>query len=349
DRVKLGFVGVGAMGQCAHLRNYCDLPVCDVVALAELRPKTGHAVAQRYGVERVYRSAEEMLASEPLDAIVASQPFDRHGVLLPQLLRAGKPIFIEKPLSSSPDAGQAIPGAVQTSGTWVMVGYHKRSDPACAYALETIRELRNSGELGRMTYIRILMPAGDWVAGGFTCLINKGDAAPPLEREAATVDMDDETQRAYTTFVNYYIHQINLLRFFLEEPYHVTYADPSGVMLAAESESGVPGVIEMSPYHTSIAWQESVLVCFERGYVKVELPAPLALNRPGRVEVMRDPEHAANPDTTSPHLPWVHAMRQQAINFVAAVKGERPPVCSAAEALEDLRVARDYIRLLKGQ
>ena len=37
-----------------------------------------------------------------------------------------------------------------------------------------------------------------------------------------------------------------------------------------------------------------------------------------------------------------------AINFVAAVRGERAPLCEAAEALEDLRVARAYIGLLTG-
>lgn len=349
DRVRLGFVGVGAMGQCAHLRNYYNLPVCEVVALAELRPETARAVAQRYGVERVYGSAEEMIGSESLDAIVASQPFDRHGVLLPEVLRAGKPVFIEKPLSSTPDSGRAVRDAVRASGTWIMVGYHKRSDPACAYALDHVRTLRDSRELGKLTYIRILMPAGDWVAGGFTDLVNLGDPPPSLAREPLVSDMDLETQKAYTSFVNYYIHQVNLVRFFLEEPYRVTYADPSGVMLVGESESGIPCVIEMSPYHTSIEWQESVLLCFERGYVKVELPAPLATHRPGRVEIMRDPEHAATPETMSPHLPWVHAMRQQAINFVSAVKGECPPTCGVDEALEDLLLAREYIRLLKGR
>ena len=38
-------------------------------------------------------------------------------------------------------------------------------------------------------------------------------------------------------------------------------------------------------------------------------------------------------------------MRQQAMNFVAAIKGERRPPCEAAEALEDLKVAREYSRL----
>ena len=87
-------------------------------------------------------------------------------------------------------------------------------------------------------------------------------------------------------------------------------------------------------------------MCFERGYIKIELPAPLASNRPGRVEILRDPGEGITPEIVVPQLPSVHAMRQQAINFVTAIKGEIDPPCTSEEALEDLKVARAYIRLL---
>jgi len=160
--------------------------------------------------------------------------------------------------------------------------------------------------------------------------------------------MDKQTYDQYLSFVNYYIHQVNLIRHLLGEAYRVTYADPSGVLLAVQSDSGVGGVIEMTPYSTTIDWQESALVAFEHCYVKIDLPAPLASNRPGRVEIMRDPGNGITPETTVPTLPWVGAMRQQAINFVRAVRGEIKPPCDANEALEDLKVAREYIRLWKG-
>jgi hypothetical protein len=41
-------------------------------------------------------------------------------------------------------------------------------------------------------------------------------------------------------------------------------------------------------------------------------------------------------------------MRQQAISFVRAIKSEITPPCDAAEGLEDLKVAREYVRLWKG-
>lgn len=336
------------MGQCAHLKNYATLSECRVVALAELRPQLAQQVANRYGISNVYRSAEEMLGREQLDGLVASQPFDRHGQVIPPIYQSGLPVLTEKPLAASIAVAETMIEALGKSSSWHMVGYHKRSDPATMWAHREIARLRESDELGKLKYVRVTMPAGDWVAGGFNDLISSDEPMPALDRDPAAPDMDDETYAAYTSFVNYYIHQVNLLRHLLGESYTVTYADPSGVLLTVQSASGVAGTIEMTPYQTTIGWHETALVAFERGYVKVSLPAPLASNRPGTVEVYSDPGDK-EPQTITPQLPWIHAMRGQAMNFVGAVKGERPPVCDAHEALEDLQVARAYIRLWKGQ
>jgi predicted dehydrogenase len=317
------------------------------VAIAELRENLRKKVAARYGVERTYPSHEELLAAEKVDGIVASQPFTRHGTLVPELLKAKVPVFTEKPLAGSIESGEKIVEAVKRSGTWLMVGYHKRSDPATMYAKAEIDRLKQTGELGKLRYVRIIMPAGNWIAQGFSDLISADDPAPPLQWDPPASDMDEETYKQYNGFVNYYIHQVNLMRHLLGEPYRVTYAERSGVLLAVESESGAAGVIEMSPYVTSTDWQEQAFVAFEHGYVKVDLPAPLASNRPGRVEMLRDPGEKVTPETISPILPWFHAMRQQAMNFVAAIRGERRPMCEATEAVEDLKMARDYIRLLR--
>src|SRR5690554_3936741 len=96
-RVRIGFIGVGGMGQCAHLINYVDRLDCEVVALAELRPGLAKSVAARYGVPRIYPDHEALLAEEKVDALVASQPYRRHGVLLPDLFTAGVPVLTEKP------------------------------------------------------------------------------------------------------------------------------------------------------------------------------------------------------------------------------------------------------------
>ncbi len=346
-KVRIGFVGVGGMGQCAHLKNYVTVPDCEVVALAEIRPELGKKVAARYGIPNVYASHTELLAHEKLDGIVASQPFTRHGTLVPELLKARIPLFTEKPLAGTIQMGEKILQALATSGTWHMVGYHKRSDPATMAAKQQIDAFKKSGEIGKLKYVRILMPAGDWVAGGFNDLIGTNETLPPVAWDPPAPDMDKAAYDRYIGFVNYYIHQVNLMRHLLGEPYRVTYADPSGVVLAGQSAGGAACVIEMTPYQTSIDWNEQAFVAFEKGYVRLDLPAPLASNRPGRVEVFKDPGSGKTPETVIPTLPWVHAMRQQAMNFVRAIKGEIKPPCEAGEALEDLKVALQYLHCWK--
>ena len=348
-KVRIGFVGVGSMGQEAHLKNYVTLTDCEVVALAEIRRQTGRLVAQRYGVPRVYGDHREMLAAERLDGIVASQPFDRHAVLLPDLYKAARHVFTEKPLAVSVKAGARLARAAAKAGCVHMVGYHKRSDPATEYARATIDAWKASGKMGPLKYVRILMPAGDWVANGFAGLLNAGDGATAMEREPPLDDMDKRTAREYVSFVNYYIHQVNLMRHLLGEPYRVTYAEKTGVLMAVASASGVPGTIEMTPYRTTVAWEESALVAFEKGYIRLGLPAPLASNRAGTVEIYRDPGDGAVPERVRPAMPWVHSMRRQAENFVRVCRDKMAPPCDAAEAVEDLKVARAYIRLRFGK
>jgi len=215
--------------------------------------------------------------------------------------------------------------------------------------------------MGRLRYVRIVMPAGDWTANGLLGVLNAGDkpAQPVVHEAAAMTDLPGVDAAAvawqwkgaageYVRFVNYYIHQVNYLRHILGEPYRVVFAPKSGVLMAVESASGVTGAIEMTPYRTTVEWEESILAAFEKGYVKIELPAPTTINRAGRVEIYADPGDGVTPLRTIPTLPWIHAMRQQAMNFVKVCRGEMAPPCTAAEAVEDLRVAREYIRLREG-
>ncbi len=348
-KVRIGFVGVGGMGQAAHLRHYVQVPECEVVAIAEIKQDLARNVATRWGVPKVYASHTEMLAKEKLDGIVASQPFTRHGTLVPELLKAGIPVFTEKPIAGSVEMGEKIVKAVKASKAWMMIGYHKRSDPATMAAKAEIVRLKQSGELGKMTYIRILMPAGDWIANGFNQNVNGNDPNPVLTSDPPASDMDKATNDDYITFVNYYIHQVNLMRHLLGETWKVTHAAPSGLLLVGESPSGVTCSIEMSPFCTTIDWQEHAFVCFQKGWLKLDLPAPLTLNRAGRLEIFRDPGNGVTPTTVIPQMPWAGAMLQQARNFVAALQGQCPPPCAAEDALEDIRLAREYIRAWKGK
>jgi len=67
---------------------------------------------------------------------------------------------------------------------------------------------------------------------------------------------------------------------------------------------------------------------------------------PGKVTIMRD-NSITSPSYEIPILPNISAMRNQAKNFIAAVRGEKPAPCESLEAVEDLKIARDYIKYMK--
>ncbi len=337
SKIRIGFVGVGGMGQAAHLRNYIATPECEVVAIAEIRPKLGKKVAERFGVQRVYDGFEPMLAAEELDGIVAIQPFGMHIDIVPKLLAKGVPVITEKPIADTLANGRAILAASQTSKGRLFVGYHKRSDPATLRALTQIEAWKKSGEVGKLRYVRMAMPPGDWSAQGFSHLITTD------EGYQGNWGMGSR----YGDFVNYYIHQVNLIRLLLGEDYRVLYADPSGVTFGLRSDSGVAGTLEMATHSTHVDWQEEAFIAFERGWIRLELPAPLAIDRPGRVTIYNDAVKGQEATTTTPTLPWVHAMRRQAEQFVAAIQGKPTTLCSPADAVKDLEVATQYVTLLE--
>ncbi len=339
--ISLGFVGVGQMGQAAHLRSYAGIEGCRVAAVAEPRRGLASAVADRYGIPSTYSTAAEMLEAEDLDGIVAIQPFDRHGQILPELYLSGLPVFTEKPLAVSTAVGKQLLAQLATTEARHMVGYHKRCDPASDAARNKIAEFRRSGELGKVQYIRATMPPGDWIRGGLDGIV-RSDELPPVSAP------DDSPPGSYVEFVNFYIHQVNLIRFLLDESFDVTYLSPGGVVLNGLSQSRIDVVLEMAPWSDEIGWNESVIVCFERGWIRLDLPAPLAIHEAGTVTVHgvgRGVE--VNQDFRTEFGP-VHAMLAQARRFVAVIRGEAQPPTDAADALLDLQIADQYLALQNG-
>ncbi len=346
-KVRIGFVGAGFMGQLAHIRSYALLrDECELVALAEPRQRTAELVAARYGIGRVYRDHRELLESEQLDGIVASQRFTYHAALLPELYPHVAHLFSEKPLAVGASTGDRLASLAREAGCVHMVGYHRRSDPATREAKRTVDAWKETGEMGALRYLRICYSDGDWVANARAALIDVGEEGPSLPFEAPPPELagDDEAFGALLVGANELVHPLNLLRHLLGESYRVVFAHPSGRLYVFESESGVPATIEVTPYRVTVGLEEEILVAFERAYVRLR-PAPsLAMNRAGSLEVYRDRGNGAIPERISPQLPWIDPMRAQAADFLRVCRGEAPPPTDAAEAAEDLHLVSHILR-----
>jgi predicted dehydrogenase len=344
-KIRIGFVGAGFMGQVAHIRSYALLrDECELVALAEPRPRTAELVAARYGIGRVYRDHRELLEAGQLDGIVAAQRYAHHAALLPQLYPHVPHLFTEKPLALAAATGEQLVQLARDSGCVHMLGYQRRSDPATREAKRMVDEWKESGELGALRYMRICYSDGDWTGNARAAYIDAGEEPPPIEAEPAPAEFaDDEAALwALADGVDKLVHPLNLLRHFVCERYRLVFAHVSGRLLAFESESGIPLTIEVTPYRLSVGFDEELLVAFEHGYVRLR-PAPsLAVNRAGTVDVCRD--RGGDQEHRSPELPWIDPQRAQAADFLRVCRGEAAPPTDAAEAVEDLRLVADIVR-----
>lgn len=343
SELEIGFIGAGYMGQLAHLWNYHQNDSCNVVSLAEPRQRLAKQVAKRFDIDTVYQDHEELLAESDPDAIVAILDYSYYHHVLPDILREGIPLFSEKPLTRSLSSAEEVVSIGNKHDTLHMVGYHKRSDPAMEYAKELIDEWEETGQYGEMNLVRITIPPGDG-RGGIHRPIETDETPPEQPADSLPGSLDDEAKDVFDSFLPYYCHQINLLRWVMGE-YELTFADPTGTIMVTESNDGTCGVIEMGPYSSSIDWQETLFVAFENAYIRVSFPAPLSRQQSGNVEVWTDGDDGSM--RLRPTLPNTSAMHRQAENFLAAVQGERPAPCDASEALEDIRVAHDYISRLQ--
>src|ERR671935_1163679 len=127
EKVRIGFIGAGFMGQLAHIRSYALLgEECELVALAEPRRRTAELVAARYGIGRVYRDHRELLESERLDGVVAVQRYTHHATLLPELYPRVRHLFTEKPLALGAEEADRLARLAAEHACVHMLGYQRR-------------------------------------------------------------------------------------------------------------------------------------------------------------------------------------------------------------------------------
>ena len=339
-KIKMGFIGVGHMGQLAHLHNYVQLSeLCEITTLCDVKINQAKILANKFNIPKATADYRELLADPEIEAVACIQYFENHVNLVPDVLRAGKHVMTEKPLCVFPENGEKLVQIAKETGKIHMVGNHKRSDPATEHAMEIINKWKQTGEMGKMTYVRLSMPPGNWRKDCDMPFMTN-EPAGPVPPEPKPEGMDEVTRNKMVWFVNYYIHQVNLMRFLLGEDYKLTYADR--YFYSAISESGVNCILELDQFNTSVDWQEHALVCFERGWVRIDLAAPLAPVS-GTLTVYED--RGWDSTYKTPIMPNVCAMRNQAKNFLLAVAGEKKPPCASEEAVKDLWIAADYIRM----
>ena len=122
--VRIGFIGAGGIVD-RHVGVLAQMPDVEIAAFADPDFERAIRLAHRCGA-RAYRTHDDMLAFEKLDALYICVPPFAHGEPERAAIAAGLPFFVEKPLSLDLATAADIAVSVAGSGLVTAVGYHWR-------------------------------------------------------------------------------------------------------------------------------------------------------------------------------------------------------------------------------
>lgn len=140
--VRIGLIGTGMIAQVMHLPHLFEMPErFEVVALCDLSPGTVKAVGTKFGVPYTTTDYRAMLERADLDAVMVLT--QDHAQPATDVLRAGKHVFIEKPMCNNLDEADELLDAQEQSGCVAMLGHHKIYDPGYVAGRERIRQMQS--------------------------------------------------------------------------------------------------------------------------------------------------------------------------------------------------------------
>ena len=145
--IRVGVIGYGYWGPNL-VRNFAEFEESTVVAVSDLDRKQLARVKRRYPALETTTNHRALLSNPGIDAIAIATPVATHFELAMAALRAGKHVFVEKPLTATSDQGERLIDEATKRNLILHV------DHTFVYtgAVRKMRELVERGELGDLYY-----------------------------------------------------------------------------------------------------------------------------------------------------------------------------------------------------
>jgi predicted dehydrogenase len=142
ERIGLGIIGCGNKGE-ALWKNFLAHPEVEPVAVAETyQPFRERGVAMSGGKARAYADFRKLLDDKDVQAVVIATPDHWHALMTVMACRAGKDVYVEKPLSLVVAEGRTMVKEARKHKRVVQVGSQQRSGAHYAQAVALLKEGR---------------------------------------------------------------------------------------------------------------------------------------------------------------------------------------------------------------
>jgi predicted dehydrogenase len=367
ERLRTGVIGVGAIAQTMHLPYLRELDDRFAIsALCDVDPVALETVGRQYGVNRLFASADELLA-EPLDVVLILTNGDHTAATL-AALEQRLHVFVEKPLAYTLRETDEILAAAKRAGTTLMVGMMKQYDPGYQRGLQLVKTLRD------LRYVDATTLQPENALYMFHYPIARQSGWPPridetygeamyravqegilghepgdLLREGSGSD-DPDVLTAYLLLIASSIHDVNALRGALGQPERVVSAHQWAggtsftAVLAYPNEVRATYVWSLLPYLKH--YTETFSFHASDGRVLIRFPSPYLRNEPTLVDVER--MHGEELQVTRLTASYEEAFKRELLELDECIRTGRAPRTDGPGFRQDLEVLIEIARSFPG-
>ncbi|MBV8819058.1 MAG: Gfo/Idh/MocA family oxidoreductase [Acidobacteriaceae bacterium] len=150
DRINAGYIGLGKMGRSnlqysMKQENLVPVAVCDIY-----QRNLDWALDISKQQAKPYKDFRELLADKSIDVVCISTPDHWHAYMTVAACKAGKDVYVEKPICTVVDEGPKMVQAARKYNRVVQAGTMQRSAKHFQKAVEIVK----NGDLGKITFVR---------------------------------------------------------------------------------------------------------------------------------------------------------------------------------------------------
>lgn len=149
--IRWGFIGCGSVTEKKSGPAFSKVEGSEVVAVMRRDADKAKDYASRHGIKKWYDDANDLINDSDVNAIYVATPPESHSRYAIAAMKAGKPVYIEKPMAASFNECIEINEVSKETGVPCFVAYYRRTLP---YFLK-VKQLIDECCLGEISTIQI--------------------------------------------------------------------------------------------------------------------------------------------------------------------------------------------------
>ncbi|BCS86527.1 MULTISPECIES: Gfo/Idh/MocA family protein [Prevotella] len=149
--ISWGFIGCGEVTEKKSGPAFNEVDGSHVEAVMSRSESKARSYAERHNIPKWYTDAQELVDDPNINAIYIATPPSSHATFAIMAMKAGKPVYVEKPLAASYEDCARINRISEQTGVPCFVAYYRRYLPY----FKRVRDIINNGIIGEVTNVQV--------------------------------------------------------------------------------------------------------------------------------------------------------------------------------------------------